>query len=250
MKKKKILALIPARLQSTRLPQKVLLPIGGLPMVIHVYRRALLSKIIDDVVICCDDKKIMKVADLHNAKCVFTSKKHVNGTDRISEALKKMKKKFDLIIDIQGDEPLINPKHIDKLIKFHLKNLDTDIVIPSLAIKNFKNKNLVKIVANTNNDILYLSRQEIPYGFKSKNHNLSKHLSIVSFKPKSLIRFSNLKRSKLEILENIELLRALDYNMKLKTFFLNGKSFSVDVRKDYIKANKFIQKDKIFKKYR
>ena len=250
MKKKKILALIPARLKSTRLSQKVILPIDGMPMIIHVYKRAQLSKIIDGVLICCDDKKIMKVANFYKAKCIITSKKHVNGTDRISEALKKMKSKYDLIIDIQGDEPLINPDHIDKLINFHLKNLNADIVVPSLPIKNLKNKNLVKIVSNLNNDIMYLSRQEIPYGFKSNLHNLSKHLSIVSFKQKSLTKFSSLKRSKLEIIENIELLRALDNGMRLKTFNLRGKSFSVDVKRDYLEANRYIKKDKIYRKYK
>lgn len=248
--KKKILALIPARLNSKRLPKKVILPIGGIPMVIHVYKRALCSKIIDDVIICCDDKEINNIAKSYGAKSIITSKKHVNGTERICEVFKKIKKKYDLIIDVQGDEPLINPTHIDKLVSYHLRNLNTDIVVPSLPINNKKNKHLVKVVANLQNDILYLSRQQVPFSFNPNNQKLLKHLSIVSFKPTSLLKFVKFKKSYLEKLENIELLRALDNGMKLKTFIIKGNSFSVDVRKDYIEANKYIKKDKIFKIYK
>ena len=250
MREKKILALIPARLKSKRLPNKVILPIGGMPIVMHVYNRALRSKRVNDVMICCDDKKIMNIVKSYGAKSIITSKKHINGTERICEAFKKTKLKYDLIVDIQGDEPLINPKHIDKVIDFHFKNFNADIVVPNLLIKNKKNKNLVKVVTNFDNDILYLSRLEVPHGYISKNDKLLKHLSIVSFKPKSLLKFTKLKKSKLEKLENIELLRALEYGMKLKTFSLTGDSFSVDVRKDYQKAKKYIKKDKLFKLYK
>lgn len=248
--KKKILALIPARLNSKRLPKKVILPIGGIPMVIHVYKRALCSKIIDDVIICCDDKKINNIAKSYGAKSIITSKKHENGTERICEVFKKIKKKYDLIVDVQGDEPLINPTHIDKLVSYHLRNFNTDIVVPSLLINNKKNKHLVKVVANLQNDILYLSRQQVPFSFNTSNQKLLKHLSIVSFKPASLLKFVKLKKSHLEKLENIELLRALDNGMKLKTFIIKGNSFSVDVRKDYIEANKYIKRDKVFKLYK
>ena len=222
MRKKKILALIPARLKSKRLPNKVILPIGGMPIVMNVYNRALRSKRVNDVMICCDDKKIMNIVKSYGAKSIITSKKHINGTERICE----------------------------KVIDFHFKNFNADIVVPNLLIKNKKNKNLVKVVTNFDNDILYLSRLEVPHGYISKNDKLLKHLSIVSFKPKSLLKFAKLKKSKLEKLENIELLRALEYGMKLKTFSLTGDSFSVDVRKDYKKAKKYIKKDKLFKLYK
>ena len=117
----KILALIPTRLNSKRLPAKALLPINGIPMIIHVYKRTLLSKKIDDAVICCDDKKIFDVAIKYGAKVMMTSKKHINGTERIAEAYKKLsrKQKYDLIVDVQGDEPFVSPKHIDQIITFH-----------------------------------------------------------------------------------------------------------------------------------
>ena len=121
IKKLKTIGLIPTRLGSTRLPSKPLLEIERLPLIIHTYRRAKLAKLLDDVIICCDDLKILKIAKKYNAKAMLTSKKHSNGTERIFEGYKKLKSKYDLIIDIQGDEPLINPKHIDDVVKFHKK---------------------------------------------------------------------------------------------------------------------------------
>ena len=121
-KDKKILGLIPTRLNSTRLPQKALLEIDKFPLVIHTYKRAIMSKLLDEVYICCDDKKIFQVAKKFGANVIMTSKHHQNGTERIFEGYKKLKKNYDLIIDIQGDEPLISPYHIDQVISFHKKN--------------------------------------------------------------------------------------------------------------------------------
>ena len=103
--KKNILGLIPTRLNSTRLPQKALLEINNIPLIIHTYKRAKMSKKLDDVMICCYHKKIYQVAKKFGAKCILTSEHHSNGTERIYEAYKKIGKKYDLIVDIQGDEP-------------------------------------------------------------------------------------------------------------------------------------------------
>ena len=102
----KALGLIPTRLNSTRLPQKALLPINDIPLVIHTYKRAKLAKKLDDVFICCDDAKIKKVAEKYDAKVIITSRNHTNGTERINEAYFKLKKNYDFIVDIQGDEDL------------------------------------------------------------------------------------------------------------------------------------------------
>ena len=113
---KKILALIPTRLSSRRLPAKALLPINNLPLIIHVYKRTLLAKKIDEAIICCDDLKISNAVKKYGAKVMLTSKHHINGTDRICEAYKKIGKNYQLVVDVQGDEPLISPLHIDKVI--------------------------------------------------------------------------------------------------------------------------------------
>ena len=186
----KILGLIPTRIGSSRLPAKPLLEISGIPLIIHTYKRALLSKRLDDIYICCDDKRIAKVAKKFKAKYILTSPRHNNGTERIAEAYIKLKKKYDFVVDIQGDEPLISPHHIDKVIHTHEKYIEYDIILPTLKIKVADDYNIVKVVTNKKNEVLYLSRTKIPLEFKSHSKYFNKHLSIISFKPKSLIKFS------------------------------------------------------------
>jgi 3-deoxy-manno-octulosonate cytidylyltransferase (CMP-KDO synthetase) len=245
----KVLGLIPTRLGSSRLPSKPLLEINNIPLIIHTYKRAKLSKKLDDLIICCDDKKIFNVAKKFNAKCILTSKHHNNGTERITEGLLKQKIDYDLIVDIQGDEPLISPDHIDKIVDFHKKNISTDIILPTLKIKLADNQNLIKVVTDNKKNVLYLSRAKIPVEFKKKNPFYKKHLSIISFKKKALIEYSSTKKSNLEKIEDIELLRALEIGLKIKTIDLIGDSFSVDVIEDFIKAKEKFKTDKILKKY-
>ena len=214
MKKKKVLGLIPSRLGSKRLFQKALLPINNLPLVIHTYRRSKLSKLLNDVIICCDDKKIMEVAKKFNAKAILTSKKNQNGTERIYEAYQKLKKKYDYIVDIQGDEPLLSPKHIDRVVNYHFKNPKYEIVLPTLKIKSLINQNLIKVITDLKNNVLYLSRAQIPFEFKNSSKYIFKHLSIISFKPNSLKKFASSKKTPLEKIEDIELLRALEIGIK------------------------------------
>tara|TARA_B100000787_G_scaffold167496_1_gene154388 strand:+ start:1245 stop:1988 length:744 start_codon:yes stop_codon:yes gene_type:complete len=246
----KAIGLIPTRLNSTRLPQKALLQINDIPLIIHTYKRAKLSKKLDDVYICCDDKKIESVAKKYGANVLITSKNHSNGAERINEAYKKLKKKYDFVVDIQGDEPLISPYHIDEVINFHVNNMDADIILPTLQIKPTTNTNIVKVLLNNKDEVLYLSRADIPLAYKKDKKKSLKHLSILSFKPSALEQFSKAKKTYLESIEDIELLRALEIGLKIKSVKLTGDSFSVDVYDDYKKANLRMSKDKFFKIYK
>lgn len=246
----KVLGLIPTRLNSTRLPQKALLEIDKFPLVIHTYKRAKMSKMLDDVYICCDDKKIFDAAKKFRAKVILTSKHHKNGTERIYEAYKKINKSYDLIVDIQGDEPLISPFHIDKVIQAHNINNSADIILPTLKIKTTANTNIIKVVTDSRGFVLYLSRGIIPFEFKQRIKDIQKHLSIISFKPSALKHFALNKKTNLEKIEDIELLRALEIGLKIKTILLKGDSFSVDVEEDIKKARKVMKNDKYFKLYK
>ena len=246
----KIIGLIPTRMNSTRLPHKSLLPINGIPMIVHVYKRSKLAKKLDDLIICCDDKKIISIAKKYNIKAMLTSKHHTNGTERIAEAYSKLKTKYDIVVDIQGDEPLISPYHIDQVIDYHIKNYKTDIILPSLKIKPVNSTNIVKVVKDKSNNVLYLSRANIPFEFKSNVKFLYKHLSIISFKNEALQKYSLKRKTYLEKIEDIELLRALEMGLKIKSINLNGDSFSVDVLEDYQKASEYMKNDKIFKLYK
>lgn len=243
-----IIALIPSRLNSKRLKEKPLIELDGIPLIVHCYNRVKLSKKIDKVFVCTDSNKIKKVVEENGGDAILTSKKHKNGTERINEVAKKLNAR--LILDVQGDEPLINPKSIDKVINFHLKNKKFDIILPSVPFdpKN-DNKNIVKNLFNYKKEILYLSRSLIPLNNFNKRIKYFKHSSIISFTKKALNNFCKLKQSPLEIIEGVELLRAVENNFKIGTFILNDKSFSVDVNYDLLKAMKKIKKDPIRKLY-
>ena len=246
----KAIGLIPTRLNSTRLPQKALLEINNIPLVIHTYKRAKLSKKLSDVYICCDDEKIKSIAEKYGAKVMMTSKNHSNGTERINEVYKKLKKKYDFVVDIQGDEPLISPYHIDEVINFHIKNNDADIILPTLQIKPTNNTNIIRVLLNNKNEVLYLSRADIPLNYKKEKKKSLRHLSILSFKPNALEQFAKAKKTYLEGIEDIELLRALEIGLKIKSIKLTGDSFSVDVYDDYKKSRLRMSKDKFFKIYK
>ena len=244
-----IFGLIPSRLASKRLNKKALIKIDGIPIIAHTFKRAKMARLLDDVIVCTDSKKIGNIIKKFKGKFKLTSKKHKNGTERIAEVAKKLKK-AKLIIDIQGDEPLLNPSDIDNLIKFHQKNIKKfDIVVPCIKGSNLDSKNIVKVLFNDHGKVLYLSRATVPFDFKNNNINLYKHLSVISFKKESLLKFSKLKMSKYEKIEGVELLRAIENGMSVGTFVSNSNSFAVDVKSDLEKAKIIMPHDRLRKKY-
>ena len=144
----------------------------------------------------------------------------------------------------------MNPTHIDQVIRFHKKNKKTDIILPHLKISYGDNNNIVKLLTDINNNVLYLSRSRLPLEFKSINKSYKKHLSIISFTPNALKKFNQFNKTPLEKSEDIELLRALELGLKIKTLALRGDSFSVDIFDDYKKAIAKFKNDKIFHNYK
>ena len=244
-----ILGLIPARLKSSRLKNKLLLKLNNVPLIIHTLKNASRSKKLNNLFVCTDSKKIFDKVKKYNGHPIMTSTKHTNGTERIASVAKNYKAK--LVVDIQGDEIFINPTLVDKLIQFHLKNLKYDIVVPCTKTKNYRDKSIVKFVFNKKHEVTNMTRQDI--FFQKNSKFLYKQVDIISFKPKKLKLFSELKRTFNEKKNNIELLRAIDNNLKIKTFVVNTDSFSINTNKDYIKAKKYLnskngkQKIKIIK---
>lgn len=244
-----IIGLIPSRLNSKRLKEKPLLLIDKVPIIVHAYKRAKLSKKLDDVIVCTDHQKIVDVVQAYGGKALLTSKKHKNGTERIYEIAKKYKK-AELIIDIQGDQPLIDPEAIDKTINFHKKNKHFDIVLPSMPIKyDVENRNLVKAIFAKNGSLIYFSRAKTPFNYKSAKVTYYKNLSIISFKPHALKKFYYSKVGLIEKIEGIELMRALENNLTIGSFSIKGNDFAVDVNEDLMKAIDMMPRDKIRKLY-
>ena len=242
-----ILGLIPSRLNSQRLPGKPLIKIDGLPLIIHVLKRSLLCKKLDKVIVCADDRSVIEVVKKFGGEAILTSKKHKNGTERICEVAKKYDAK--LIIDIQCDEVFLNPEHVDRLIDFHKKNNQFDIIIPHSEILTYNNKNIVKIIDNDKGKIIYLSRADIPFYFRQKKNFLKKHLDFISFKKNILLNYCKLIKSKNEKIEGVELLRAIDNNFNLGTIKINTDVFSINTKLDLKKAKSIMKRCKIRKKY-
>ena len=244
----KKIGLIPCRLQSQRLPNKPLKIIEGLPMFAHVYFRSKLSNL-DEVYICTDSRQIEKLSKDLGIKVIMTSNLHSNGTERCSEAAEALDlENDDIILDIQGDEPLIDPNHINSLIR-NFKTNFMDIMVPFITTTENKNKNIVKIVSNSKGRIMYMSRHDIPYNFR-KISNLKKHLSIIAFKKNKLTEFSDLPASEIELIEGIELLRALENDFRLFTYELKGESRAVDTEQDLMIVRNLFKYDNLIEKYR
>jgi 3-deoxy-manno-octulosonate cytidylyltransferase (CMP-KDO synthetase) len=232
----KTIGVIPARLGSTRLKAKVLMPIAGKPMIQHVWERSKKSKKLDGLLIACDDDEIIKTANSFGAKAVLTRKDHPSGTDRIAEAVAKLD--VDVVINIQGDEPLIHPSIIDDLIDVFDKNKDcvmATVIKPIRAKEELDNPNIVKVVVDNQKDAIYFSRAVIPYNRDQKSLGelkYYKHLGIYGYRKSFLMMFKDLKKSYLEQVEQLEQLRALEAGYKIKTVVTEHETISVDTKED------------------
>lgn len=243
----KKVGLIPCRLNSTRLPNKPLKIIEGLPMFAHVYFRSKLSKL-NEVYVCTDSTDIEKISKSFGIKCIMTNKNHKNGTERCAEAVEKLDLNLnDIVIDIQGDEPLVNPEHINSLIDEFIATR-CEIIVPYLNFEEYNNPNVVKILSTEENKILYMSRSDIPFFFHD-NEPLKKHLSIIAFTKKSILKFCSKSLSKNEKIEGIELLRAIENRMDIRTFELEGETKAVDTYEDLKYVRDEMEYDPIFKLY-
>jgi 3-deoxy-manno-octulosonate cytidylyltransferase (CMP-KDO synthetase) len=243
----KAIGLIPSRLNSVRLPSKALLPIDGLPLVVHTMKRAALSKSLTEVHVCTDSAEIAEAVRKHGGRVIMTRPEHRNGTERIAEAMSRLT--ADLVVDIQGDEPLINPAHVDAVVAEHSRHPEWDIFVPSLPISQPESPHIVKIVHDVNNRIISMSRAVIPHPFRHRPPYYLKHLSIVSFRPAALQRFAKLSPTPMEQQEGIELMRALEHGIAIGTMELQGDSFSVDVHDDYVRVQVQMTSDPLRKRY-
>ena len=246
--KKKIVALIPSRLESKRLPGKPLLDIDGYPIIVHTAKRAMLSKMVDEVYVCTDSIEIIDVCKKNQIQTIKTKKNFKNGTERIASVANKFKNY--LIVDVQSDEPLTNPNTIDKLIKFHLKNkYKPEIVIPTRIMSYNSSNTMVRVLSSKSNRIMYLSRANIPHNYKKSVSFVDKHVSVITFSYSGLMKYKKLKESTFESIEDIELLRALENDMKVFSYRIKEKSFSVDINDDYLKAKIAMNEDPYRNKY-
>ena len=186
----KVVALIPARMDSSRLPGKALKKISGYEMIVHVAKRCALLESLDRVVVCTDSIQILEVCERYNIEVCLTSSYHVNGTERIAQAAEIMNlSQSDLFVDVQGDEAFVKPEYSQQVVEF-LSGTNYECVIPHQLSDDFNNVNRVKMVANGDR-VIYLSRSDVPYFFGVEKKPLKKHLSIIGFRLSGLQKFVN-----------------------------------------------------------
>jgi 3-deoxy-manno-octulosonate cytidylyltransferase (CMP-KDO synthetase) len=239
-KKSMIVGVIPARYSSTRLPGKPLIEIHGKPMIQHVWERSLRSKYIESVIVATDDNRIFNAVKKFGGEAVMTSRNHKSGTDRIGEAVRNIE--CDIVVNIQGDEPFIDPKNIDRAIELLLE--DKKLNVSTLCFKiNYRTEiydyNVVKVVFDKDYNCLFFSRYPIPYNRNKKSQpDHYKHIGLYVYRKKFLMELINMKQTKLEKAEKLEQLRILENGEKIRAVITKKDSVSIDIEQDLEKLLK------------
>jgi len=246
----KIAAIIPARMASSRLPGKPLAKIAGLSMIEHVRRRVLLCNAVEEVVVATCDEEIRREVEGFGGRVIMTSDKHERCTDRVAEAARTIS--ADIILNVQGDVPMIDPGALDTLIApFNDNNvLCVDLIAPISSKEEFESPNVVKIVVDNKGNSLYYSREPIPSSKKaSGDHEKFKQLGIIGFRKGFLLQFSDLSPTPLEQTESVDMLRAVEHGFKIKTAITLSDIRGVDTAEDMKRAEARLGSDPLLKKY-
>lgn len=245
----KILGVIPARYESTRLPGKVLMEIGGKSIIQMVYEQCLKSKSLSELVVATDSKLVLEHVQKFGGNAVLTSEKHPSGTDRCAEAVELLGGaiNYDFVVNIQGDEPIINPENIDRMIA--RVKIPTEISSVYVKIKETEillNPNVVKVVVDDSSDALYFSRSPIPHlrGESTDNwlnkYDYYKHMGIYGFRVDILEKIVRLPISRLEQIEKLEQLRWLSNGYKIKMVEVDSDSIGIDTMEDFERLKQFL----------
>ena len=257
-KQSNIIGIIPARMSSYRFPGKPLEKILGMPMLGHVYYRSKMSKVLKEVYIATPDKEIADYADSMGAKWIMTKDTHERASDRIAEAMFKIEtetgKKLDIIVMIQGDEPMIVPEMIDMAVKPILEDHSIKVVnlmAPIKSIEEHNDPNCPKVVVDKNNFALYFSREPIPSRKKwsGGDYPMYKQVCVIPFTRDYLLEYNNITPTLLEEVESIDMNRILEYGHKIKMVYEDFETYCVDTPQDLEKVEKFMRKDALLKKY-
>ncbi len=254
---KKIVGIIPARYNSTRLHGKPLIMIHGKPMIQHVFERSKKADL-DEVYIATDDDRIADMVKSFGGNVIMTLKSHDSGTDRIAEAIKKIN--ADIVVNIQGDEPLIRPEMINQAVSPFLK--DKNVYMSTLIKKiddteDLFNPSIAKVIVDSNNYAIYFSRSIIPYPREMKEINIKyfkrnnivkkfifyKHIGLYVYTKQFLLKFSGLSPSNLEKIEKLEQLRVLENGFKIKTVETEFSTLGVDTKYELNKVRRLMTKE-------
>jgi 3-deoxy-manno-octulosonate cytidylyltransferase (CMP-KDO synthetase) len=242
----KIIAVIPARYASTRMPAKLMQDLAGKTVILRTYEAAKNANLFDDVFVVTDSQLIFDEIENNNGKAIMSIKNHESGSDRIAEAILDID--VDIVINIQGDEPFIDTNSLKKLIEVYKNDSESIIDLASLMREitldnEIQNPNNVKVVIDQNNFALYFSRSVIPFA-REKNVGVRyfQHIGIYAFRKQALLDFYTLPMKSLEASEKLEQLRYLEFGKRIKMVETNHVGIGIDTFEDLEKARKMILK--------
>jgi len=253
----KIIGVIPARMGSGRFPGKPLFKIAGMPMLEHVWYRAKMYKKWDELLVATCDNEIKEFADSKGIPCIMTSNKHERALDRVAEAIEKSNFKVnedDIVLNVQGDEPMLQPDMITSTVQPMIDDKDVNGVVLSMPIidkEQYYDPNTLKIIHNIKGDILYTSRAPIPYCKEFSIDLEAKRIyGVFGFRWKFLKKFTEMPESPLELVEACDSNRLYDNGMTQRVaFYQYVDSFAVDIPEDAEKVEAHIKLDPFWKKY-
>ncbi|MBI9081722.1 MAG: 3-deoxy-manno-octulosonate cytidylyltransferase [Pseudodesulfovibrio sp.] len=252
-----IIAIIPARMGSSRFPGKPLADLNGMPMVGHVLVRTKRSETLSETYVATCDQEIFDYVESVGGKAVMTADTHERCTDRAAEAMLKIEEatgeKVDIVVIIQGDEPLVTPKMIDQAVTPMLENPEHQVLNLMSVMgsqKEFEDPNEVKVVAAPNGDALYFSREPIPSRSKWDGEiPMMKQVCIMPFRRDYLLKFNEMPEMPLERIESVDMLRILEHGGRVHMELTEEVSFSVDTPADLEHVKKVMQSDNLVKEY-
>lgn len=239
---------IPARLDSSRLPKKVLLDLKGKTVLQRVYEQCLKVKNIDEVYIATDSFEIKEVCKTFTNQVIITKSTHQSGTDRIGEAISSID--CDIVINVQGDEPFIEPSLIEALVNsFSNSEISMSSAMSKVNnVKDLQNSNVVKVVVDSQNNALFFSRSMLPFPRDVKEISIAnevlekyqffRHIGIYGYRKEFLLHYVNMEQSSLEKIEKLEQLRALENGFKIKMIETDSSLMGIDTLEDYEEALK------------
>jgi len=253
----RIIGIIPARMASSRFPGKPLAKILGIPMIGHVWFRSKMNRTLDEVYVATCDKEVLDYVESIGGKAIMTSDSHERGTDRIAEALEKIESttnnRVDIVVNIQGDEPMLFPEMIDEAVAPMLADesiVTTNLMAPMKTAEEHADPNEVKVVVDNSSYALYFSREPIPSRKKGTTQlPMLKQVCIIPFRRDFLFSFNRFDPTPLEKIESVDMLRALEHGYKVKMVLTKFETYSVDTPEDLKNVEQRMKDDQLLKKY-
>lgn len=240
----KAACIIPSRYASTRLPGKPLRLIAGKTLVHRVYERACLAKVPETVIVATDHEEIEKEVKSFGGHVVMTSVNHPTGTDRLAEVAAKLPQ-YDIIVNVQGDEPLIDPDVIDRLAQDLMDHEDLDMATVATPLRKdeYEDPSAVKVVVNQKGEALYFSRSLIPFPRHEFSVPPLEHVGIYAYRRDFLLAYAKMEQTPLEKTESLEQLRALEMGYKIGVIPVETEDIGIDTEADLKKANEYFERN-------